>query len=121
VFFLHRSEIESAGAGMGSLARERLERHRLLIPLALPPTIRLADVRGFGRPARSEARSELRGVGVSPGRFVGTACVVRELEEGSAFPDDAVVNVTDATRRITTGQRLLIDGDAGIVSLLDEA
>ena len=60
-------------------------------------------------------------MGVSPGRFNGTACVVRELDEGSAFPDGAVVGVTDSTRPITTGQRLLVDGDAGIVSLLDEA
>jgi pyruvate,water dikinase len=164
VFFLYRSEIESAVAGTRSLARERRERRRLLLSIPLPPTIRLADVHGLGRPIPTEARSELRGMGVSPGRFVGTACVVRELDEGYAFPDDAVlvatrtdptwtplflsvgavvvevgsplshsaivareyglpavVNVTDATRRITTGQRLLVDGDAGIVSLLDEA
>jgi phosphohistidine swiveling domain-containing protein len=163
VFFLYRSEIASAGSGTRALARERRERRRLLLSIPLPPTIRLADVHGLGRPIPTEARSELRGMGVSPGRFVGTACVVRELDEGYAFPDDAVlvatrtdpawtplflavgavvvevgsplshsaivareyglpavVNVTDATRRIATGQRLLVDGDAGTVALLGE-
>lgn len=163
VFFLCRSEIESAGSATRTLARARRERRRLLLSLPLPPTIRLADLHRLGRPVPSEAGSELRGMGVSPGRFVGTACVVRELDEGYAFPDGAVlvatrtdptwtplflavgavvvevgsplshsaivareyglpavVNVTDATRRIETGQRLLVDGDAGTVSLLGE-
>jgi phosphohistidine swiveling domain-containing protein len=163
VFFLYRSELESAGSETRALAQERRERRRLLLSLPLPPTIRLADVHGLRQPVPSEARSELRGMGVSPGRFVGTACVVRELHEGCVFPDNAVlvatrtdptwtplflavgavvvevgsplshsaivareyglpavVNVTDATRRIATGQRLLVDGDAGTVSLLGE-
>lgn len=163
VFFLYRSETASAGSETRTLAWERRERRRLLLPVPLPATIRLADVDGLGRPVPGETGSEMRGMGVSPGRFVGTACVVRELDEDYAFPDDAVlvatrtdptwtplflavgavvvevgsplshstivareyglpavVNVTDATRRIVTGQRLLVDGSAGTVCVLGE-
>jgi pyruvate,water dikinase len=159
-FFLTIDEICALPADARAIVARRRERDSWYRSLVLPEAWTGRPEAIVEDPATTDSRTEVRGVGVSPGQVTGTARVVEDplnaddfadgeilvceatdpawaslfLSAGAAVIDiggpmshgaivarelglPCVINTKDGTRRIRTGDSVLVDGNAGTVTI----